>query len=251
MPTRTVLTLALLSLTAALGLACATGEPALDGASPGIYDRRPPSQGGTGKIYMGREISLTMTWHGIPWLEREDREERELPDRVVEAMALAPGDVVADIGAGSGYFTFRIARRVPEGRVLAVDVQDEMLTALGRRMDEEGLDNVDLILGAIDDPKLPPAEVDAALMVDAYHEFSHPYEMMTRLVEAIRPGGRVILVEYRGEDRDSHIHPLHRMTEAQVRREMAAVGLDWVKTLDFLPDQHMLIFTKPAGEAPG
>ena len=207
-----------------------------------------PSRDGIGKVYMGREISQVMGHLGAGWLERPGREAEEKPAILIENLGLDPGDAVADIGAGTGYFTFRIAPQVPDGTVYAVDIQPEMLEMLNEREAELGLDNVEPVLGEIDDPKLPAGSVDLALMIDAYHEFSHPREMMTGLVEALKPGGRVALIEYRGEDPDVAIKPLHKMTEAQAVREMEAVGLEHVETLDVLPTQHLMIFRKPAAE---
>jgi len=204
-----------------------------------------PSRDGIGKVYLGREISQVMGHLGAGWLERPSRVREELPDRLIEAMALAPDAVVADIGAGTGYFAFRISPRVPDGRVLAVDVQPEMLSILQERIVAGEVDNVEPVLGAIDDPNLPADGVDAVLMVDAYHEFSHPWEMMQGILHGLRSGGRVYLVEYRGEDLALPIKPLHKMTEAQARREMAAVGLVWEETLDVLPTQHLMVFRKP------
>ena len=217
----------------------------------GVYTYQTPSRDGTGKVYMGREISPVMGHRGAAWLERPRREEEEAPDVLVENMGLEPGDVVADVGAGTGYFTFRLAPRVPEGEVLAVDLQPEMLDIIRERMAERDAENVEPVRGTIEDPNLPPDSVDVALMVDAYHEFSHPREMMTSITEALRPGGRVVLVEYRGEDPSVPIKPLHKMTEAQARAEMAAVGLRWVETKDVLPQQHLMIFEKPRTSAEG
>lgn len=219
------------------------------GDSP--YRQRAESRDGLGKIYHGREIAKMMTWHGISWLERPERQVEEKPEKVVEALGLRPTDVVADIGAGSGYFSFRMAREVPEGLVLAVDVQPEMLSFLEQRRAEMGLDNVRGVLGTVEDPGLDVGTVDLALMVDTYHELSHPYEMMTALVRALAPGGRVVLVEYRGEDPDVPIKELHKMTEKQAIVEMTAVGLEWIETLDFLPHQHVLFFRKPGDGGAG
>jgi ubiquinone/menaquinone biosynthesis C-methylase UbiE len=188
-----------------------------------------------------------MGHRGARWLERQSREREERPQRVIEAMALAADAEVADIGAGTGYFTVRLAERVPEGRVFAVDIQPEMLDRLRRRLARDGIGNVELVLGREDDPRLPSNSLDAALLVDAYHELAYPREMMQGIVAALRPAGRVFLIEYRGEDPRVPIKPLHKMTEAQARREMRAVGLRHVATLDVLPIQHILIFEKPAG----
>ena len=159
-------------------------------------------------------------------------------------MGLEPDHVVADIGAGSGYFSFRIAKLVPEGRVMAVDIQPEMLEIIETRKAEEGVSNIEGVKGEVDDPNLAPNSIDAAIMVDAYHEFSHPFEMINGLYEALRPGGRIFLLEYRGEDASVPIRPLHKMTQEQVKKEMAVFGLEWSETLDFLPWQHMMVFTK-------
>lgn len=215
-----------------------------EAATP-IYSQKAPSRDGIGKVYMGREISFVMGHRGISWLERSSREREERTDLVVENMELMKDAVVADIGAGSGYFSFRISPEVPQGRVLAVDIQPEMLDVIRRRRDSASIDNVEAILGTPGDPNLPAASIDAALMVDAYHEFSEPREMMTALVQALKPGGRVFLVEYRQEDPSVPIKPLHKMSEAQARREMEAVGLEFVENRAMLPQQHFLIFRKP------
>ena len=203
-----------------------------------------PSSGGTGKVYLGREIARVMGHQAADWLERPSRIEEERPDEVVLNMRLQPDDVVADIGAGSGYFSFRMARLVPQGKVLAVDIQPEMLALIEERKAQDGITNVEGILGQIDNPNLPANSVDAALMVDAYHEFSHPYEMLKGIYEALKPGGRIFLLEYRGEDPSVPIRPEHKMTELQAVREMSVFDLDWTDTLDFLPWQHMMVFTK-------
>jgi FkbM family methyltransferase len=162
-------------------------------------------------------------------------------------LPLQPDSVVADIGAGTGYFSFPMAQRVPEGRVLAVDIQPEMLEIIAQRRAETGIDNVETVLGTVSDPGLPKAGVDLILLVDAYHEFSYPAEMGRAMAEALKPGGVLVLIEYRGEDPSVPIKPLHKMTEAQARREMAAVGLEWERTEDFLPQQHFMVFVKPGG----
>jgi len=203
---------------------------------------------GIGKFYMGREISFVMGHQAADWLNRPSREREERPDAVVANMNLEADEVVADIGAGSGYFSFRIARQVPEGKVMAVDIQPEMLELIAARQAEDNVSNIERVLGEIDDPNLPPESIDAAIMVDAYHEFSHPHEMMAGIYQALRPGGRVFLLEYRGEDPSVPIRPLHKMTEEQVVREMSVFGLEWTDTLDFLPWQHMMIFTKVPGQ---
>ncbi|MEX0619022.1 MAG: class I SAM-dependent methyltransferase [Pseudohongiellaceae bacterium] len=212
--------------------------------APGYIFAPERSQGGIGKFYMDREISGVMGHQAADWLERPTRIQEEMPDEVVANMELEADDVVADIGAGSGYFSFRIARLVPEGKVLAVDIQSEMLALIEERKMAENVDNIEGIHGEIDDPNLPPNSIDAALMVDAYHEFSHPYEMIQGIYNALKPGGRVFFLEYRAEDPTVPIRPLHKMTEQQVVREMGVFDLEWTDTLDFLPWQHMMVFTK-------
>jgi len=179
------------------------------------------------------------------WLERPSREAEEATTQAIAALDLAPDTVVADIGAGTGYLTFRIAPRVPRGRVYAVDVQPQMRDMLASAATEGGFANVVPVLGTPTDPQLPVARVDVALMVDAYHEFAYPREMMERVVAALKPGGRVVLVEYRRENPLVLIETLHKMSDRQLRREMAAVGLEWVRTEEFLPRQHVATFVKP------
>lgn len=213
--------------------------------SPDGYTYRSPSSDGIGKIYQGREIAQVMGHEGAYWLERPSRELEERPLAAIEALGLAPTAIVADIGAGTGYFATRIARRVPQGKVLAVDIQPEMLALLGENLAEAGITNVEGILGQPDRPNLPPEGVDLALLVDAYHEFEYPREMMMGIRSALKPGGRVVLVEYRAENPLILIKRLHKLSAAQARRELAAVGLRWIKTDDRLPQQHLLFFEKP------
>ncbi|MBL9151639.1 MAG: methyltransferase domain-containing protein [Verrucomicrobiales bacterium] len=243
----TLLALASAGLCLAAAVAQET-KPAAAEAAP-RYTTKEPSRDGTGKVYMGRETAQVVGHGAVRWLERPEREREELPLEVVKNMDLRPTDVVADIGAGSGYFTFRIAPAVPQGKVIAVDIQQAMLDVVTERQKEAGLTNVETLLGQIDDTKLPAGQVDAVIMVDAYHEFSHPWEMMTSIVRGLKPGGRVILIEYRGEDPTVAIKPLHKMTQRQAIAEMRAVGLEHVETRDFLPSQHFMIFRKPAAAA--
>ncbi|HQR33900.1 MAG TPA: class I SAM-dependent methyltransferase [Blastocatellia bacterium] len=211
-----------------------------------IYETRANHDpNGIGKFYMGREIAHVMGHQGADWLERADREQTELPSDVVKQMNLKPTDVVADIGAGTGYFTFRIAPLVKQGKVLAVDIQPEMLSIIEERKKRFKADNVTGILSTETDTKLPAASVDVVLFVDAYHEFSYPREMMESIVKGLKPGGRVVQIEYRGEDPNVPIKRVHKMTVAQAKKEMAAVGLVWKETKDFLPQQHFLVFEKP------
>jgi ubiquinone/menaquinone biosynthesis C-methylase UbiE len=200
---------------------------------------------GTGKFYMGREIAQVMGPGGIEWLDRREREQEEHPAQVLEALALKPGDVVADLGAGSGYFTFRMAPKVgPTGKVLAVDIQQAMLDKLRSRAAALKATNVEVIQGTETNPHLPANSIDLALFVDVYHELSYPFEVMTKVREALKPGGRVVFVEYRKEDPSVPIKELHKMSMKQLDKEMAAVGLVPVRTVETLPLQHIAIFGK-------
>ncbi len=228
---------------ASLWTQCASARD--DRGANGHYTQRVESRDGIGKFYMGREIARIVGHQAARWLERSARASEEKPDEVVAKLGLKPDDIVADVGAGSGYFTFRLSREVPQGKVLAVDIQVEMLRMIQRRATLQAVDNVQTILSTIDDPKLPKSTVDVVLMVDAYHEFSHPREMMLGIVAGLKPDGRVVLIEYRGEDPTIPIKPLHKMTEQQVIREMEAVGLQWRETQSFLPQQHFMVFEKP------
>jgi len=200
---------------------------------------------GIGKFYCGREIAQVMGHQAADWLERPEREEEERPSLALKALKLKSGDAVADIGAGSGYYSRRLAHEVgTNGVVYAEDIQPEMLTLLTNQMASAGIKNVKAVLGTITDPKLPPASVDLIIMVDVYHEFDHPYEMIEAMIPSLKPGGRIAFVEFRGEDPAVPIKPLHKMTEAQVRKEMTAFPLKWVETSEVLPRQHIIIFRK-------
>jgi ubiquinone/menaquinone biosynthesis C-methylase UbiE len=203
------------------------------------------SRDGIGKFYMGREIAHVMGHQAADWLERPERDEEEHTEKLVEQLRVKPGEVIADIGAGTGYFTRRLAKRAgPGGAVLAVDIQQEMLDLLTNKMAEAGVTNVKPVLGTITDPKLAANSVDLTLMVDVYHEFDHPWEMMQAITRALKPGGRVVFVEFRGEDPTVPIKLLHKMTEAQVKKEMSALPLEWVETIGVLPRQHIIVFRK-------
>ncbi|QDU78494.1 putative methyltransferase YcgJ [Polystyrenella longa] len=204
-------------------------------------------QYGSGKFYQGREIARVMSWHGIDWLERDEREEEERLSLMIEALKLKPGMMVADIGAGSGVITRAVAPLVqPEGKVFALDIQKQMLDALEIKMKELKIDNVVPILGTEDDPNLEPDSIDVAFMVDVYHEFSYPYEMTLALAKSLKPGGRLVFVEYRKEDPKVPILEVHKMSVKQVRKEMAQpeFGLKWKETIDVLPRQHIIIFER-------
>lgn len=213
--------------------------------APRYEFRQEHSYDGIGKFYMGREIAQVMGHQGAEWLERPEREAEEKPTVLVEFLKLKPGEVVADIGAGTGYFSWRMAQKVGEkGSVLAVEIQQEMLDLIATNMTKRGTKNVKGVLGTITDPKLPAASVDLVIMVDVYHEFDHPYEMMEGICKALKPGGRVVFVEYRAEDPLVPIKPLHKMSEAQVKKEMTVHPLEWKETSRVLPRQHIIVFQK-------
>ena len=209
------------------------------------YTQKTPTRGGTGKIYMDREISQVMGHLGAGWLERSEREREERTDLLVKNLELKPNEIVADIGAGSGYFTFRMAKLVPEGKAYAVDISKEMLAIVKGRIGKFKTDNVIPVHGTITDVKLPENSVDCVLIVDAYHEFSHPREMALSILKALKPGGRLVLIEYRLEDPKVPIKRLHKMTQAQARKEMTAIGFEWKETRHMLPQQHFMVYLKP------
>lgn len=209
------------------------------------YSPAPASADGIGKRYMGREIAAVMGWQGAAWLEREEREREERTDLLLAALALRPGMVVADIGAGTGYLSRRMAPTVmPGGKVWAVDVQPEMISLLQASATKSGLTQIEARLSSVDDVKLPAASVDLAIMVDVYHELAYPYEVMASVLKALKPGGRVVFVEYKAEDPRVPIKPLHKMSEAQIKREAAVFPLEWERTVGTLPWQHVVVFRK-------
>ncbi len=182
----------------------------------------------------------------IGWLERENREDEEAPTKAINALELAPDAVIADIGAGSGYYSFRIAPKVPRGRVVAVDIQQEMLDFLKQRSEELGISNVQPHLGTLKSLDVPEKSLDAALMVDSYHEFSDPAEMLESLFKSLKPEGRIFLLEYRAEDPLVPIKPLHKMTEAQARMELESAGFRFISNQRHLPWQHFMVFERPS-----
>ncbi len=202
---------------------------------------------GIGKFYMGREIARVMGHQGIAWLERPEREDEERLSMLVESLKLEPGMVVADIGAGSGVIATRMAKVVaPDGKVMAVDIQKEMLRALEFKCRQLGIENVVPVLGTIKSPNLDPESIDLAIMVDVYHEFNFPYEMLSEIVKTLKPGGRVAFVEYRKEDPTIPIKEVHKMAEEQVKNEalLPEFQLEWVETYGRLPRQHVILFQK-------
>ena len=207
---------------------------------------------GIGKIFLGREIAQVMGHEAAGWLERPGREREERPDLLLPALKIKPGDAVADIGCGSGYYTRRLAKAVgTNGLVFAEDIQPEMLDLLTNKLAAENIFNVKPVLGTVTDPKLPRASVDLILLVDVYHEFDHPFEMVAAMCASLKPGGRIVFVEFRGEDPAVQIKRVHKMTEAQVRLEMGQHPLEWVETIGTLPQQHIIVFRKKFERNPG
>ena len=209
-----------------------------------IYQLRTATRDGIGKFYMGREISQVMGHLGASWLERPKREQEERTDLLIKSMQIKPADRIADIGAGSGYFSFRMSDLVPDGKVFAVDISPQMLGIIRARIKEKKVANVIPIQSTITRTMLEPSSIDKALIVDAYHEFSHPREMANSIFKVLKKDGLLILIEYRKEDKKVPIKPLHKMTEKQAIKEIEVVGFKWEKTLSFLPQQHFMIFKK-------
>jgi ubiquinone/menaquinone biosynthesis C-methylase UbiE len=200
---------------------------------------------GIGKFYMGREIAQVMGPGGIPWLERAERESEERPQQTIAALEIRPGQTIADLGAGSGYYTFRIAPLVgPDGKVLAIDVEPTMLRVVAERARRERIANVETVRSSPSDPNLSAGSVDLLFMVDVYHELEYPYEMLRKVHAALRPDGRVALIEYRAEDPQVMIKAVHKMSERQIVKELEAAGFRHVKTVRSLPLQHLVIFEK-------
>jgi len=214
-------------------------------AAGDAYQKVPASPDGIGKAYMGREIAQVMGWQGAAWLEREEREKEERGDLLLRELALKPGQDVADIGAGTGYYSRRMAPLVgPRGTVYGVDVQPEMLKLLEEGAKRAGLANVKPVRASDTRLNLADASIDLAILVDVYHELEFPQEVTASVVRALRPGGRLVLVEYRAEDPRVPIKELHKMSEAQVRKELASEQLTWERTAHTLPWQHVVIFRK-------
>jgi protein-L-isoaspartate O-methyltransferase len=210
-----------------------------------LYKKSKPSADGIGKIYMGREIAGVMGWQGASWLEREERGREERPDLLMPELNFKPGMTVADIGAGTGYYSRLMSKAVaPNGIVYAVDVQPQMVAMLKEVAAKPEFANIKPVLSSVADVKLPPSSIDLAIMVDVYHELEFPHEVMTSIIAALKPEGRVVFVEYRAEDQRVPIKEVHKMTEAQVKREALTHALMWERTASTLPWQHVIIFKK-------
>jgi ubiquinone/menaquinone biosynthesis C-methylase UbiE len=226
----------LASFAAISGALVVAGSLALSGQQP-----RPGVHPISGRVFAG-----VMSYQGADWLDRPERIEEEEPDIALDALKLTPGSTVADVGAGSGYMSVKMAKRVgPSGKVYANDIQPEMLTLLRQRLAREKITNIETVLGTVDDPKLPAGAVDLILMVDVYHEFQQPQIMLRRMRESLKSGGRLVLLEYRKEDPSIPIRPDHKMSVAEAKLEVEAEGYTLTKVDEVLPRQHILIFTRP------
>jgi ubiquinone/menaquinone biosynthesis C-methylase UbiE len=227
----------LLALLISSSSACA--QENIDG-----YSSKPASKYGTGKVYMGREIAGVMSFEGVDWLERNSRMQEEQTALAIKKLPINKKSVVADVGAGSGFYTFKIAERVPSGKVYAVEIQDDAITYLQQKSRALKLNNVAVIKGSAMGPNLPENAIDLVIMVDVYHELEYPREFLDSLKKALKPDGKLLLLEYKAEDPTIGIKAVHKMTVAQVQRELGASGYHLVQRGDFLPLQHFLVFEK-------
>jgi tRNA A58 N-methylase Trm61 len=210
----------------------------------GLYKYRSGDPNGIGKWYLGREIAYVMGYQGMRWLERSEREEEENTTTLLKNMDIRSGDIIADIGAGSGYHVFKMAPMVEDGMIYAVDIQPEMLAAMQSKKEAGTNKNITLVQGNEKSVNLAPNSVDKVLLVDVYHEFNFPFEMIKSITMAMRPDAKLFLIEYRGEDATVPIKELHKMTEAQAVKEMKRAGLTLEKNINNLPWQHCMVFTK-------
>ncbi|MEM8928984.1 MAG: class I SAM-dependent methyltransferase [Bacteroidota bacterium] len=209
-----------------------------------LYTFQKGDYGGIGKWFMGREIAYVMGYQGMSWLERREREEEEKTTTLLQNMDIQESDHIADIGAGSGYHAFKMAELATNGIIYAVDIQKEMISAMKIKKEAGNYANVQLIQGTKTDVNLAPNSLDKVLIVDVYHEMSHPVEMMQSIKKALKPSGEVYLIEYRGEDPRVPIKRLHKMTEAQAVKEMNAIGFELRENITNLPWQHCMVFVK-------
>ncbi|WP_339711697.1 class I SAM-dependent methyltransferase [Cyclobacterium amurskyense] len=221
---------------------CLSGE--VTAQTENDYSQKEPSRDGIGKVYMGREISHVMGFHGVAWLERDSREEEENTKLTISKLPINENSKVADVGAGSGFYTFRIADRVPKGKVYAVDIQQEALNYIKNKAEKQKVDNVITVLGTEKSPNLPENTLDLVIMVDVYHELAFPKEMLENIKKSLNPTGKLLLIEYRGEDPKVAIKPLHKMTVKQVKKELEANGFKLTTNGQYLNIQHFLLFEK-------
>ncbi len=216
-------------------------------AASAVQAKEPPAL----VTYKGRTIARTMSYRGAGWLTRDEREEEERCSLLLTNLGIKPGMTVGDIGCGNGFYSLKMAQLVGDtGKVLAVDIQKEMLELLDDRASEAGIKNIELIQGKIYDPKLPVGKLDLLLLVDVYHEFSHPEQMLNAMRKSLKPDGVIVMLEYREEDPEVPIKPLHKMSKKQVRKELEPNGFKLVREFDRLPWQHMMFFGKDANWKP-
>lgn len=209
-----------------------------------LYQHRPASSGGTGKFYLGREIAHVMGASNSSWLDRNSRPKEENTQLAIDKIEVPATAVIADIGAGTGYYTFKLAPKVPKGKVYAVEIQDEMIEIVKERSRKMNVANVEVIKGGITSPNLPENSVDLAIMVDVYHEFEYPVEMLQAIKKSLKKDGKILLIEYKGEDPAVAIRPLHKTTVAQLSKELGANGFRLDYNGQFMPIQHFLLFKK-------
>lgn len=209
------------------------------------YTTKAGDPNGIKKWYMGRQIAQVMSHYGIDWLERQEREMEENTTQLLKNLAIKPGMVIADIGAGSGYHSTLLSKMVGPGKVYAVDVEPEMIAYLNDRIKLEGTKNIVPVLSTEQSVSIPANTIDMMLLVDVYHEFSYPYEMTLSMLNALKPGGKLVLVEFRSEDPMVPIKTIHKMSETQAVKELKAAGFNFDKNISNLPWQHCLIFRKP------
>jgi len=226
-----------------------TNQPTAEVKPPTLYTYAKPSADGIGKFYYGREIAQVMGAAGAWWLERDERQQEENTALAIDNMHLSDSETVADIGAGSGYYTFRIASELPKGKVYAVDIQDEMIRLLNERRQKDKAANVIVVKGSDSSTNLTPHSIDLAIMVDVYHELEYPHEILQSLRQALTDSGKLLLIEYRGEDTALTIKPLHKTTVAQLNKELGENGFRLIYQGEFLPIQHFLLYNKKGTSA--
>ena len=223
---------------------CIIAEKSSAQKSASVYTYRAATPGGTGKYYLGREIAHVMGASNSAWLDRDSRPQEEHTQLAIDKIELPPTGVIADIGAGTGYYTFKLAPKVPKGKVYAVEIQDEMIAELNERKKKLNNTNVEVIKGSTTSTNLPANSIDLAIMVDVYHELEYPVEILQSIKKSLKKDGEVLLIEYKGEDPAVAIRPLHKTTVAALTKELEANGFKLAFRGDFLPIQHFLLFKK-------